>query len=173
VNKDQVVYGVSVTHPTCAIIHDEHVQEFKELAVKDDSFLAAPHPLHPDIPCDSPTTDFPYANPFPDVSTSDHSHDTLDVSISLHFREDTSSSKNLPNLSSIFPKNIEGEHRCFPSTPLSDSSNHDDVDEHLKFSNLGCCDLFTSSFDHDVDPIIVNMSKTLVYDDISFNEVYC
>lgn len=45
-----------------------------------------------------------------------------------------------------------------------------DADEHLKFSNLGCLDLFTSSYNHDVDSIMVNLSKALVYNDLSVNE---
>ena len=32
-------------------------------------------------------------------------------------------------------------------------------------------DLFTSSSDHDVEIVIVNLPKTLVYDDLSVNEV--
>ena len=40
-----------------------------------------------------------------------------------------------------------------------------------KFSDLGCRDLYTSSSDHDVDSIIVNLSKTLFYDDLSIDEV--
>jgi len=79
--------------------------------------------------------------------------------------------ENPSNLSSIFPENTKGEHHCFPSTPLLDSSNHEDANKHPEFSDLGCHDLSTSSSDHDVDSIIVNLSKTLVYDDISVNEV--
>jgi len=71
----------------------------------------------------------------------------------------------------IFLENTEGEHIFFSSTPLSDSSNHEDVDKHPKFSDLRCRDLFTSSSDHDVDSTIVNISKTLVYDDLSVHEV--
>jgi len=83
-NEDQVVDEVGVVQPTCAIIHDECMQESKEEpAVKDDSLLVAPHPLYPDIPCDSSIADFPRENSFPDASTSYHSQDTLDVSLSL------------------------------------------------------------------------------------------
>lgn len=171
-NEDQVLDGVGVMQPTYTIIHDECVGESKEeLAVKDDSLPAAPHLLHPDIPCDSAITDFPCENPFPDVSTSDHSQGTSDASLSLQCREETSSLENMFNLSFIFLENIEGEPICFSYTPLPDSSNHEDADKHLKFSDLVCRDLFTSSSDHDVDSTIVNLSKTLVYDDLSVNEV--
>jgi len=72
---------------------------------------------------------------------------------------------------SIFLENTKGEHLFFPSTPIPDSSNHEDAEKHPKFSDLGCHDLSTSSYDHDVDLIIINLSKTLVYNDISVNEV--
>lgn len=171
-NKDQVVDRVGVIQPTCAIIHDECVWESKEeLVVKDKSLLATPHPLHPDIPCDSSTIDFPCENSFLGASTSNHSQDTLDVSLSLQCREDTSSSEHSSILSSIFLENTEGEHLCFSSTPLPDSTNHDNVNEHLEFFDLGCHDLFTSSSDQNVDSTVVNLSKTLVCDDLSVHEV--
>jgi len=93
------------------------------------------------------------------------------VSLSLQCREDKSSSKYPFNLSFIIFENIEGENIFFSSTRLPDSSNHEDVDKHPEFSDLGCHDLFTSSSDHDVDSIVVNISKTLVYDDLFVNEV--
>lgn len=99
VNEDRVVDRVGVMQPTSTIIHDECVWEFKEEpAVKDDSLPAVPHSLYPDNPCDSATADFPRENPFPYVSTSDHSSDTLDVSLSLQCREDTCSSKIIQSI---------------------------------------------------------------------------
>lgn len=139
--------------------------------MKDDSLPIAPHLLYLDIPCDFATVDFPCENSFPDVSTSDHSQDTSDVSMSLNFGDDTSSFENLSKLSSIISENTEGEHPRFSSTHLHDSSNHKDADKHLEFSDLGCHYLSTSSSDHDVDSIVVNLSKTLVYDDLSVDEV--
>ena len=79
--------------------------------------------------------------------------------------------ENPLDLSSALSRNAEGEHPSFSSTPLCDSSNHEDVDQHPKFSDLGCCDLFTSSSDHDVDLLIVNLFKPLVYEDPSINEI--
>lgn len=79
--------------------------------------------------------------------------------------------ENHPIYHLSFLKNTKGENNCLPSSPLPDSSNHEDVDKNPKFSNVGYRDLSTSSFDHDVDSIIVNLSKTLVYDDLSVNEV--
>lgn len=50
-------------------------------------------------------------------------------------------------------------------------SNHEDADKHPEFFDLGCHDLFTSSSDHNVDSTAVNLSKTLVYGDLSIHEV--
>jgi len=102
VNKDQVFDRVGVMQPTYAIIHDECVQESKEEpVVKDNSLPTAPHPLYIDIPYDSAIVDFPCEYSFLDVSTSDRSQEMLDVSMSLHCGEDTSSSKIFSNLSSV------------------------------------------------------------------------
>ena len=49
---------------------------------------------------------------------------------------------------------------------MCDSSNHEDADQYPKFSDLGCHDFFTSSSDHDVDSLVFNLSKPLVYDDL-------
>ena len=115
VNEDQVVNGIGVMQLAYAIVHDECVQESKEEpSVKDDSLPVTPHPLYPDIPCDFATADFPCENPFSDVSTFDHSQDTIDVILSLQCGEDTSSSENRPicHLSLVKTKrvNIFGYH---------------------------------------------------------------
>jgi len=72
---------------------------------------------------------------------------------------------------SAFSRKVEGEHSYFSSTPLFDSSNHEDVDGLIDFSDHSYRDLFTPVFDHNVDSIIVDISKPPVYDDISFDEV--
>ena len=97
--------------------------------------------------------------------------DTSDVSVSLQCGDDTSSSENPSNLSSVIYENTEGKHILFPSTPLPDSSNHVDVDIHPEFSDLGCRDLSTFSSDHNVDSLVVSPSKPLVYDDVSVDKV--
>jgi len=95
--------------PAYAVIHHECVQEFEEeLVVADELLLSAPHVLYPNIPCDSAIYDFRCENISLDVSTSDHSQDTSDVSISLHCGEDTYLSENPFNISSVISKNIEG-----------------------------------------------------------------
>jgi len=95
----------------------------------------------------------------------------LNVILSLHSGEETSSSKNLSNLSYIISENTEGDYPCFLSTPLRDSLKHEDVKQNPEFCDIGCCDLSTSSSDHDIDSIVVNLSKTLVYDDLFLDEV--
>ena len=130
--------------------------------MKDDSIPSALHLLYLDIPCDYSTFDFPYENSFPNVSTSACSHDTSDFSLSLQHGEDTSSSENMSHFSYIIYENVEGEHPYFSSTPLHNSSNHKDAKENLEFSKRGCRDLCTSSFDHDVDSLVVNMSRSLM-----------
>jgi len=143
VTEDQVVEGVGVMQPTCTIIHDECVGGSKEEpTVKDESLSTTPHLLHLDIPCDFSTADFPFENPFLDVSTCNHSQDTSNVSLSSQCGEDTSPSANPSNLSSIFSENTKGEHLCFSSTPLPDSLNHEDDKKHPKFFDLGFHDLY-------------------------------
>ena len=79
--------------------------------------------------------------------------------------------ENPLDLSSIFSGNIEDEFIHFSSTPLCDSSNHEDADQHPEFSDLGCRDLFTTSSNHDVDSLIFNLFKPLVYQYPSMNKV--
>lgn len=171
-NEDQVIEGVGVVQPTCAIIHDECVWESEEEpTVKDDSLPFVPHPLYPDIFYDYDTFYFPNEKSSMDVSTSDHSQDTKDANLSLHCGQDTSSSENPSHLSFVISENTEGEHPCFSSTPLHDSSNHEYADKHPKFYDHGYCDLCTSSFDHDVDSLDVNLSEPPISDDLSIDEV--
>ena len=49
---------------------------------------------------------------------------------------------------------------------MYDSSDHEDVDKHIKFSDHGCHDLFSPSFDHDVHLFTVDISKPPVFDDL-------
>lgn len=65
------------------------------------------------------------------------------------------------NLSSFISRNLECGNFCFSSTPLYDSSDHEDDDVNFKFSSHGCGDIFSYSFDHDSDPLDVDLSKPL------------
>ena len=70
----------------------------------------------------------------------------------------------------LFPE-TQSEFVCFSSTPLFDSSDHEDADEIIEFSDRSCRDLFTLVFDHNDDSIAVNFLKPHVYDDLSVDEV--
>lgn len=171
VNEDQAIDEVGVAQPTCIVIHDEYDWEPEyQPTVKDDLLLSAPPPLFPNIFSDSAISDFPCVNPSMDVSTADHSQNTPDVSPSFDSREDKSFVENPLDSSFSFFINTEGEHSCFSSTPLHYSSNHEDANKHPEFSDHGCCDLCTSTFDHDVDSLVVNMSRPLGSDDLLVNE---
>jgi len=52
-----------------------------------------------------------------------------------------------------------------------DSSNHEDAEEFIDFSDHGGCDPFTSILYHDHESIVVYLSKPLVYDDLPDDEV--
>lgn len=91
--------------------------------------------------------------------------------MSLHCGEDKSFSENPFNLSSVIFGNAESKHSGFSSTPLHDSLDHEDANEHREFSDRGFHDLCTPSFDHDDDSLAVNFSKPLVFDDLSSDEV--
>ena len=77
---------------------------------------------------------------------------------------------NPPNLPSFLSTNLEGEQLCFSSTPLYYSSDHEDTNEVIDFTDHSYHDLFTPISDHDDDSITVDFSKPPVYDDLSVNE---
>lgn len=81
--------------------------------MKDDLLLSAPHLIFSDIFGDSAIVNFLCENSFLDASTSDHSQGTLDVSLSLHSREDTYFLVNPLNISSVISGNAESEYSCF------------------------------------------------------------
>jgi len=73
-HEDQIVDGVGVEKPICAIIFYEYMWESEEEPmVKDDLLLFAPRLLYLDIFCDSAISVFSHENSSPDVSSSDHS----------------------------------------------------------------------------------------------------
>lgn len=139
--------------------------------VKDDLLRSLPRPLFPDIFHDYSTYVPSFENSSLDVSTSNHSQNTWDVSLSFDCREYKSFFPNSPNLSSFISGNIEGENSCFSLPPLYDSSNHEDAIVHLKFSDHGCLNIFTHSSDHDSNSPTVDLSKPPVFDDPSSDEV--
>lgn len=102
VDEDQVVDGFGVEKLTYAVIYDEYVWESKEEpTVKDDLILYTPHPLYLDIFRESSISVFPCENSYLDVSASDHSQNTQDISPSFDFGDEKYFFMNPPNVSSF------------------------------------------------------------------------
>jgi len=94
-----------------------------------------------------------------------------DVSTSFNNAEDKFFIENPLDFTSSFFKTVEGEKYCFSSTHLFHSFDHEDANKIIGLSDHRCCDLFTPIFDKDVDYVIFDLSKELVYDDLSVVEV--
>lgn len=93
-------------------------------------------------------------------------------SFSFECGEDKTFFPNPPNLSSYFSGKIEGAISCFPSSPLYDSSHHEDPSIlDPKLSDHGCRDIFIRSSDHDYNYSIIDLSKPSVFDGPSSNEL--
>jgi len=163
VNKEQPTDEVGVAQPTCTVIHEEYEWELEhQHSTKDDSLPSEPSPFFPNIVGEPTIHDFACVSSSTDAPIVDLSQDTPYVSPSSNNGEDQYFIGNPLDLSSTFSGNIEGEHPSSSSTPLCNSSNHEDADQHPKFSDLRCRDLFTSSSKHDFDSLVVNPSKPLV-----------
>lgn len=172
VSEGQAIDGVDVAQPTCIVIYNKYDCGSKhEPVVKDDLLLSAPPPHFLDIFGDYAISNFPCVNSSTNASTFDHSQNTLDVSLSFDNEEEKSFIENPLDFSSTFSGNTEGEHSCFSLTPLHDSSNHEDANEHAKCDDHGFHGIYTSSFDHDIYSLTLNLSKPLVSNDLSIEEV--
>ena len=170
VNEEQPSDGFGVAQPTCAVIHEEYEWDLEhQHSAKDDSLISDSPPFFCNLFGERSIHDFACVSM--DTPIFYHSQDSPDVSPSFNNEDDKLLIENPLDPSFFFSRNIEDEFVRFSSTPLCDSSNHEDADQHPDFSDIGCCDLFTSSSNHDVDPLIVNLSKPLVYEDPSINEV--
>jgi len=171
-NKEQPTDGVGVAQPTCVVIHEEYEWELEhQHSMKDDSLPSQPPSFFPNIIGEPAIHDFTCVSSSMNAPIVDLSQDTPYVSLVSNNGEDQSFIGNPLDLSSAFFRNAEGEHPSSSSTPLCDLSNHEDANQHPEFFDLGCCDLFTSSFDHDVDSLIVYLYNPLVYEDPSINKV--
>ena len=95
----------------------------------------------------------------------------MDVGPSLDDGEDKLFIENPLDISSVFSGNTKDEFVHFSSTPLFDSSDHEDANEIIYFFYHGYHDTFTTIFDHDNESITVDLSKPPVYDDLSNDEV--
>lgn len=111
VYEDQVVDGVGVEKPAYTVIFYEYAWEYEpKVAVKDDLLLSTPHPIiYLDIFCSSSIFYSSCENISPDVSTSDHSQNEWDVSVSSNYEEEKYFFLGLLNLSSLFSRILEGE----------------------------------------------------------------
>ena len=77
-----------------------------------------------------------------------------------------------PNLSYYLYRNIKSEIFHFPSSPLYDSLDHEDVVfHHLEFSDRGCRGIFIHSFEQNSDLSTVDLSKPPIFDDPSSDEL--
>jgi len=143
----------------------------EEPTMKDDLLLSMPLLFFPDIFGDFSLVNSLCENSFLDASTSDHSKNTPDVNLSYHSGEDKSLFENPLNSSSVISRNPDCEHSCISSTPLCDSLGHEDADEVIEFYDHGYHDLFTPSFDHNIDSFTLDISKPLIFDDLYVDEM--
>jgi len=144
VNEEQPADGVGVAQPTCVVIHEEYEWELEHThSMKDDSRSFEPLPFFPNIIGEPAIQDFACVSLSTNAPIVDLSQDTPYVSPSSNNGEDKSFIGNPLDLSSSFFGNAKGEHPSSSSTVLCDSSNHEDVDQHPEFYDLGCRDLFT------------------------------
>jgi len=72
-----------------------------------------------------------------DAPIVDHSHDSPDASPSFNNREDKLLIENPLDPSSVFSENTKDEFIHFSSTPLFNSSHHEDAEEFVDFSDRG------------------------------------
>lgn len=101
--------------------------------MKDDSLSFEPPLFFPNIFGEPVIHDFTCVSSSKNAPIVDHLHDTPDVSPSFDNREDELFFENPLVLSSSFSGNIEDEFVRFSSTPLFDSSDHEDADEIIDF----------------------------------------
>jgi len=160
VNKKQAIGGVGVAQPICIVIHEEYEWEFEhQHLTKDDSLPFKPPPFFPDIFGEPAIPDFACVSPSTDEPIVDRLLDTLDVGPSFDNEGDKFFIENPLDLSCAFSRSTEGEFVLFSSTTLFDSSDHEDIDEIVDFSDRGYRDPYTSIFDHDHESIAVDLSK--------------
>lgn len=171
VNEEYPVDGVGVAQPTCTVIHEEYEWELEhQHSVKDDSLPSEAPPLFPSLFDEPAIHDFSCVSSSIDAPIVDHSQDSSDVSPSFDNGHDKLFIEDPIEPSSIFSGNKEDEFVLFSSTPLFDSSDHEDAKEFIDFSDRGGYDPFASNFDQDHESIAVDLLKPPVYDDLPNDE---
>lgn len=147
VNKEQLTDGVGVTQPTCAVIHEEYEWELEHQHSKKDDSLPFEPPLFLPRFFGEPTIhDFVCVSSYIDAPVVDHSQDSSDASPSFENSEDKLFIEDPLHPSSVFSGNTEDEFVLFSSTPLFDSSDHEDAKEFIDFSNRSGRGSFSSIF---------------------------
>jgi len=114
--------------------------------VKDDSLPFEPLPFFPSFFGEPAIHDFACVSSSTDALIVDHSQNSPGVIPSFENGEDKLCIEYPLDPSSVFSRNTEDEFVFFSSTPMFDSSNHEDAKEFIDFSNLGSCDPFAYVF---------------------------
>jgi len=113
---------------------------------KDDSLPSEPHPFFLDIFGEPAIHDFACVSSSTNAPIVDHLQDSMDVSPSFYNGEDKLLVENPLDPSSVFFGNTEDEFVRFSSTPLFNSSDHEDAEEFIDFYDCGSHDPFASIF---------------------------
>jgi len=172
VNEEKPTDGVGVAQPTCAFIHEAYEWELEpQHSAKDDSLPSEPPPFFPSFFGEPTIHDFACVSSSTDAPIVDHSQESPDVSPSFDNGEEKLFIEDPLDPSPVFSGNTEDEFVHFSSTPLFDSSDHEDVEEFIDFSDHGCHYPFSSNFNHDHESIVVDFLKPPVYDDLLDDEV--
>jgi len=108
-NEEQPIDGVGVAQLTCAVIHEEYEWELEhQHSAKDDSLLSEPPSFFPNIFGEPAIHDFACVSSSMGEPIVDHSHDSLDVSISFDNGEDKLLIENPLDPSYVFFGNTIG-----------------------------------------------------------------
>lgn len=147
VNEEQTTNRVSVAQPTCAIIHEGYEWELEhQHSAKDDSLLSGTPMFLPSFCGELVIHDFVCVSSSMDAPIFYHWQDSLDASPSFENGEDNLFIEDPIDPSSVFSRNTEDDFGCFSSTPLFDSSDHEDAEEFIVSYDHGDRDLFASIF---------------------------
>jgi len=134
VSEEQPIDGVGVSKPTCIVIHEEYEWELEhQHSARDDSLPFEPHLFFPNIFGEPAIHDFACVYSSTDAHIVVHSQDSPNDGLSFNNGEDKLFIENPLDLSFIFFGSIEDEFVRFSSTPLVDSSDHEDDMKSLIF----------------------------------------
>lgn len=133
-NEEQLNNGVGVAQPTFIVIHKEYGWELEhQHSVEDGSLPSEPPPFFPRFFGEPAIHDFPCVSLSTDAPIVGHSQNSPDVIPSFNNKHDKLFIEDPLDPSSILSRNIEDEFIRFSSTPLFDSSDHEDAEEFIDF----------------------------------------